>query len=154
MERELLQRHLIKVVQTPVIKGDRLWWKVKTPKQSWCGWSYQVERRRSSRHRNWDGGLWQMYRNSLFIWSVAVISPIVHMVVENFKVTLKHLNCRRMWPPMKGKNTLERRCVGHDMSPRSDRPPMTIGEDTSEVWGPQYEPKFKLPHDDELRHLR
>jgi len=33
MEKELLQRHLIEGVQTPVIKGDRLWWKAKTPKR-------------------------------------------------------------------------------------------------------------------------
>ena len=31
---------------------------------------------------------------------------------------------------MKGEDTLERRCEGHDMSPRLDRP-MTTGEDTS-----------------------
>jgi hypothetical protein len=37
MERELLQRHLIEGVQTPVIKGDRLWWKAKTPKRVGVG---------------------------------------------------------------------------------------------------------------------
>jgi hypothetical protein len=37
MERELLQRHLIEGVQTPVIKGDRLCWKAKTPKRVGVG---------------------------------------------------------------------------------------------------------------------
>jgi hypothetical protein len=37
MERELLQNHLIEGVQTPVIKGDRLWWKTKTPKRVGVG---------------------------------------------------------------------------------------------------------------------
>jgi hypothetical protein len=37
MERELLQRHLIEGVLTPVIKGDRLWWKAKTPKRVGVG---------------------------------------------------------------------------------------------------------------------
>jgi len=66
---------------------------------------------------------------SLSMWSVAVISPIVHMVVENFRATLKHLSCRGMRPPKKSEGTLERRCEGHNMSPRSDRP-ITTGEDT------------------------
>jgi len=37
MERDLLQKHLIEGVQTPVIKGDCLWWKTKTPKRVGVG---------------------------------------------------------------------------------------------------------------------
>ena len=63
---------------------------------------------------------------------MGVISPIVHMVVENFRATLKHLSYRRMRPPMKGEDTLDRRCVRATIwSPGSDRL-MTTGEDTLE----------------------
>ena len=40
---ELLQRHLIEGVQTPVIKGDRMMKGVAT-KESWCRWSCQAEK--------------------------------------------------------------------------------------------------------------
>jgi hypothetical protein len=46
----------------------------------------------------------------------------VHMVVENFGATLKHLSWRRMWPPIKDEDTLEKRCECHDMSLSSERP--------------------------------
>ena len=34
-------------------------------KESWCRWSCQAERRRSSKHRNRDRGLRGVYRNSI-----------------------------------------------------------------------------------------
>ena len=40
---ELLQKHLIKGVRPPMKGGDT--------KKSWCGWSYQAQRHRSSKHR-------------------------------------------------------------------------------------------------------
>jgi hypothetical protein len=37
MERELLKKHLIEGVQMPMIQGNRLWWKAKTPKRVGVG---------------------------------------------------------------------------------------------------------------------
>jgi len=79
----------------PMMKGE-------DTKESWCRWSCQVERRRSSKHRNQGGGLWGVYHNFLFLRNQWQWSPIVHMVVETFGATLKHLNWRRMRPLMKG----------------------------------------------------
>ena len=66
---ELLQRHLIEGVQMPVLKGDRLWWKAKTPKRVGVGGAVKRDdkRHRSSRHRKWDGRLRGVYRNLLFL---------------------------------------------------------------------------------------
>jgi len=36
-------------------------------KESWCRWSYQAERHRSSKHRNRGGGLRGVYRKFLFL---------------------------------------------------------------------------------------
>jgi hypothetical protein len=103
---------------------------------------------------------------------VAVISPIVHMVVETFGATLKHLRWRRMQPSMKGEDTLNRRCEGHNMSPSSDYRmttsgdtsdrrceghnmspssdhPITTGKDTLEkMWGLWKEPSSECPKAD------
>jgi hypothetical protein len=90
--------------QPPIMKGE-------DTKESWCRWSCQAERRRSSKHRNQGGGLRGVYRNFLFLCNQWQWSPIVHMVVENFGATLKHLNWRRLWPPMKSEDILDGRCV-------------------------------------------
>jgi hypothetical protein len=87
----------------------------------------------------------RVYRNFLFLCNQWQWSPIVHMVVDTFGATLKHPSWKRMRPPMKDEDTLERRCEGHDRSSRSDRL-MITGEDTLEkVWGPWYEPQFRTP---------
>jgi len=44
----------------PMMKGE-------DTKESWCRWSCQAERRRSSKHRNRGGGLRGVYRNFLFL---------------------------------------------------------------------------------------
>jgi len=65
---------------------------------------------------------------SLSMWSVAMISPIVHMVVENLRAT-------GVIPDEGGWNrsttsgdTSDRRCVSHDMSPSTNRLKMTGGD--------------------------
>ena len=84
----------------PMMKGE-------DTKESWCRWSYQVERCRSSKHRNRGRGLRGVYHNFLFLCNQWQWSPIVHMVVDTFGATLKHLSWRRMRPLMKDENTLE-----------------------------------------------
>jgi len=79
----------------------------------------------------------------------------VHMVVENLGVTgdiPDEGGCNRS---ITDGDTSERRCVGYDMSPSTDRR-MTTSGDTSErrCVGHKYEPKYKPPHADERRHLR
>jgi hypothetical protein len=46
--------------QPPMMKG-------KDTKESWCRWSCQAERHRSSKHRNRGGGLRGVYRKFLFL---------------------------------------------------------------------------------------
>jgi hypothetical protein len=67
--------------QPPMMKGE-------DTKKSWCRWSCQAERHRSSKHRNRGGGLRGVYRKFLFLCNQWQWSPIVHMVVENFRATL------------------------------------------------------------------
>jgi len=103
----------------PMMKGE-------DTKESWCRWSYQAERHRSSKHRNRGGGLRGVYHNFLFLCNQWQWSPIVHMVVDTFGATLKHPSWKRMRPPMKDEDTLERRCEGHDRKPQI-RPPRDNG---------------------------
>jgi len=123
-------------------------------KESWCRWSWQAERRRSSKHRNRGGGLRGVYRKFLFLCNQWQWSPIVHMVVENF---WSHFEASQL---KEDATAYERRkhlrwkvCEGHEKSPESDRP-MSMGEDTLEkVWGLWKEPQIRQPHDNGRRHL-
>ena len=56
-------------------------------KESWCRWSCQAERRRSSKHRNRGGGLRGVYHKFLFLCYSASNLFQVHMVVENLGAT-------------------------------------------------------------------
>jgi len=79
----------------------------------------------------------------------------VHMVVENLGVTGDIPDEGRCDRFMTDRDTSGRRCVSHKTSPSTNR---RINDERrhlrQKVCGPQYEPKYKPPHDDERRHLR
>jgi len=137
---ELLQKHLIKGVRSPMMKGE-------DTKESWYRWSYQAERHRSSKHRKWDWRLRRVHRNSLFLcdqWQWSFSSP--HGGRESWS-HWRHPRWRRMWPPHDDRRRhLKSRCEGHDMSPSSDRL-MMIGGDT---WDGRCEDHHMSPSLDHL----
>ena len=87
MERELLQRHLIKGVQTPVIKGDRLWWKAKTPKRVGVGGAVK-QKGVEAPNIEIEVEDCEEYTASFSFYVVSGINlSQVHMVVENLGAT-------------------------------------------------------------------
>jgi hypothetical protein len=106
--------------------------------ESWCKWSCQAERHRSSKHRNRGGGLRGVYHNFLFLW--------IHFEVSQIKEDATAYERRRH---------LRQKVCGPQYEPKF-RPPYDDERRhlRQKVCGPQYMPKFRLPHDDKRRHLR
>ena len=146
------------VAEAPNWGGANAWDKRRPPmmkgedtKESWCGWSYQTERHRSSKHRKWDGRLGRVHRNSLFLCDGSDLSQ-VHIV--NLRVTgdiPDEGGCDRF---MTDGDTSGKKVCGPWKEPKYK----LLHDDEwrhlrQKVYGPWNEPKYKLPHDDRRRHL-
>jgi hypothetical protein len=152
MERELLWRHLIEGVQTPVIKGDRLW-KTNTLKRIDVG---EAVKQKGVKALNIEIEVEDCEECtatlSFYIVSGSNLSQI-HMLVENLEATRVILD----------EGGWDRSTMSKDTSGEGVRATIWAQVQTAawwwvetpqeKVWGPQYEPKIRPPHENGQRYI-